>query len=63
MNSSEGVVVTQGDSTTAKREAEETVEMDAQTKKRQTAASPASQVQVGGSSSSGSAAVSPVQTE
>ena len=61
--SSSGSATVVTDAQTAKRKAEETGETDAQTKKRQTADSPTPQVHVGGSSSSGSAAVSPVQTE
>ena len=49
---------------TSKRKADdETVETDTQSKKRQTADAAMPRVQVGGSSGSGSAAVSPVPTE
>ena len=64
-SSQKGVVsTTQGDSATAKRKAEETGRDGCTNQEQiQTVNGPASQVQVGGSSSSGSVAVSPAQTE
>ena len=63
LSSGSATVVT--DAQTVKRKAEETVETDERSKKRQTAVTPVPQVHVGGSSSLGSHghSVSPTQTE
>ena len=61
LSSGSATVVT--DAQTVKRKAQETVETDERSKKRQTAVNPVPQVHVGGPGSSKSAVVSPTQTE